>query len=810
MLRKVVAALKKFTALAFTVLSFVTLALLPADGTALAASRIVRVGYLVRAGFQEGRDGEAKSGYGYEYLQEIAYHTDWQYEYVYGDFEVLLAKLRRGEIELMAGVAKTPLRESQLLFSALPCGVEEYYIYTHPGQPVVSASIPSTLDGKTIGITPSSYLADIFAEFCRRQGIKCATVPIQSQSTLRDTLSTGYVDAIVTTTITKVPERNDSFVMGAKVGQAATYFAVSRENPEIMDELNYAIRRIQGLNPFYNEENYLKYINGSTIVSALKTGTEQAFIENNPVVRVGYVQGAAPYCKTDVNSPDSVSGIMPEVLSHIALSSGLKFQYVPYSSPGQLVYALRSGAVNVGVPVIGSYWAAEEQNIVITSPVTASKMFLIYQRAISSTYKELLARVAVPSQNNQYAYYISIHYPDAQIKFYPDMEACLDALSWNEVDSVIMESDLLQNMIAQNYKPVTVFRHLPLPEPYQVSMAVAAGSSTLRAILNQGISTLPAAMVSDARIRALAQEKNAFIINRISPFEFGVIGGFILMLAGIMAFIYQNIAKKREDNRILKELLADARRNASDRRAIIAAVNETVRRHLDEIQKSASFLQTPAGQDDHDSLQKLKKSAAALDTILQDTLRLTTIHTGEMDFTREEIHLDQLLQRIISDAEQICAPRRVTIDTSLQLLHRKVYSSPAHLEFLLRQLLTIAVIFTKTGGAANFSVSELTDDMAGQDSSFAFFRFMISDTSQGLSDTQLRQILHPELLLSAPSDDLTYTSRLTTLVALHLAEIMNGRLTITSNQGEGTTFILTISLDLAEDDDPPERKETAV
>lgn len=807
--RKVVAALKKFTVLAFTVLSFVSLALLPAGGTALAASRIVRVGYLVQAGFQEGRDGEAKSGYGYEYLQEISYHTDWQYEYVYGDFEALLAKLRRGEIELMAGVAKTPLRESQLLFSALPCGVEEYYIYTHPGQPVVSASIPSTLDGKTIGITPSSYLADTFEEFCRRQGIKCTTVPIQSQATLRDTLNTGYVDAIVTSTITKAPERNDSFVMGAKVGQAATYFAVSRENPEIMDELNYAIRRIQSLNPFYNEENYLKYINGSTIVSALKTDTERVFIEDNPVIKVGYVQGAAPYCKTDVNSPDSVSGIMPEVLSHIALSSGLKFQYVPYSSPGQLVYALRSGVVNAGVPVIGCYWAAEEQSIVITSPVTTSKMSLVYQRAISSTYKELLARVAVPAQNNQYAYYINIHYPDAQIKFYPDMEDCLDALSWNEVDSVIMESDLLQNMIAQNHKPGTVFRHLPLPEPYHVSMAVAAGSSTLRAILNQGISTLPAAMVSDARIRALAQEKNAFIISRISPFEFGVIGGFILMLAGIMVFIYQNIAKKREDNRILKELLTDARRNAIDRRTIVAAVNDAVRRHLDEMQKSASLLQTPAGQADQDSLQKLKKSAAALDTILQDTLRLTTIHTGEMDFTREKIHLDQLLQRIISDAEQISAPRRVTIDTSLQLLHRKVYSSPAHLEFLLRQLLTIAVIFTKTGGAANFAVNELTDDMAGQDSSFAFFRFMISDTSQSLSDTQLRQILHPEFPLSALSEDLTYISRLTTLVALHLAEIMNGRLTITSNQGEGTTFILTIPLDLAEDD-LPERSETAV
>lgn len=40
----------------------------------------VRVGYLTYPGYQEGEGDAPKSGYGYEYLQQIAYYAGWEYE----------------------------------------------------------------------------------------------------------------------------------------------------------------------------------------------------------------------------------------------------------------------------------------------------------------------------------------------------------------------------------------------------------------------------------------------------------------------------------------------------------------------------------------------------------------------------------------------------------------------------------------------------------------------------------------------------------------------------------------------------------
>lgn len=43
----------------------------------------VRVGYLIYEGYQEGEGDQPKSGYGYEYLQQIAYYAGWEYYYLF-------------------------------------------------------------------------------------------------------------------------------------------------------------------------------------------------------------------------------------------------------------------------------------------------------------------------------------------------------------------------------------------------------------------------------------------------------------------------------------------------------------------------------------------------------------------------------------------------------------------------------------------------------------------------------------------------------------------------------------------------------
>ena len=96
-----------------------------ADGT----EQVVRVGYYPRKDFQEGTsDGTPKSGYAYEYLQQIASYTGWRYEYVYGEWDELYQKLEDGEIDLMAGVSYSKEREKKISYPEYDMLKETFYI----------------------------------------------------------------------------------------------------------------------------------------------------------------------------------------------------------------------------------------------------------------------------------------------------------------------------------------------------------------------------------------------------------------------------------------------------------------------------------------------------------------------------------------------------------------------------------------------------------------------------------------------------------------------------------------------------------
>ena len=71
--------------------------LLPSPGSAAQTEhRIVKVGWYQSDMFQKGiSDKEEKSGYCYDYLQKVADYTNWQYEYVYGNWTELFRKLRK-------------------------------------------------------------------------------------------------------------------------------------------------------------------------------------------------------------------------------------------------------------------------------------------------------------------------------------------------------------------------------------------------------------------------------------------------------------------------------------------------------------------------------------------------------------------------------------------------------------------------------------------------------------------------------------------------------------------------------------------
>lgn len=103
----------------------------PAQSSSEDNSKKVRIGYYYGdTAFQDGfGDDERKSGYAYEYYQRLAPYAGWDYTYRYLTRSEAIEALRNGEVDIVAGINKTPQLEKEFLFSSADMGLDGNPLY---------------------------------------------------------------------------------------------------------------------------------------------------------------------------------------------------------------------------------------------------------------------------------------------------------------------------------------------------------------------------------------------------------------------------------------------------------------------------------------------------------------------------------------------------------------------------------------------------------------------------------------------------------------------------------------------------------
>lgn len=229
--------------------------------------KTVRVGYLIYEGFQEGQGDEPKSGYGYEYLQQVAYFAGWKYEYVNGSFNELLQMLKDGEIDIMGDISYTEERARDIDYATVEQGREYYYLFVREDRTDISASNLSTLNGAHVGINKGSIQAEFFEKWCKDNKVDCVIELYESSADRYADMNSGKLDATISTNVAAkdiVKFRWNSLI---KIGSSPYYFATNKRRPDILEDLNAANAKIQQSDWYYNEKVYLKYY-GKTSASA--------------------------------------------------------------------------------------------------------------------------------------------------------------------------------------------------------------------------------------------------------------------------------------------------------------------------------------------------------------------------------------------------------------------------------------------------------------------------------------------------------------------------------------------------------------
>ncbi len=501
-------------------------------------SKVVRVAYVISENFQEGKEGERKYGYGYEYLQRISYYTGWKYEYVYGNFGECLDKLISGEIDLMGDISYTDDRKELIDYSSEAQGEESFYLFALSEQKKLDVNDLSTFENARIGVTDGEYTEYLLKKWCGENNINCDIVEYEDTAERVEDLKNGVIDAA----IFAEGHVTEDFVPIVQIGASEYYFGVNKNRPDILADLNYAMRRIKTVNPFYNETLRVKYMSHTPAVVKKLTDEEKDWINSEPEINIGYLDNYMPYCGKNEETGE-LDGMLKNLLENISDEYGVNFNSISYNSYDELKNALMQDDVDAIFPFYGAYSVGEEEDVMVSNAVTKSTMIVYTGQDDVKEVEKIALTKADPFQMT----YASIHYPQAQTVMYDHVSDCIKAVEKGEADFTIAESARMNE--SENLEHRKKIQKADLQNEFNISFAVRRGDTHLLAVLNKGILTTDDSFITNAIISH--SQKNAkyttmeFIHTHIIEVILVLIGIFAVIVIVIAAH-YRSVLKSKQ------------------------------------------------------------------------------------------------------------------------------------------------------------------------------------------------------------------------------------------------------------------------
>ena len=378
-----------------------------------AKSKTVRVGWYEGTYNTTGPDGQRR-GYSYEYQQAVAAHTGWKYEYVEGSWAELMSMLKNGQIDLLGGISYTEERSTSMLFSELPMGEDKYYLYVDTSNTDISISDLTTLNGKRIGMLPNALPAEMFHEWEKSHGVNTQQVDITGADDVRQKLKNHEIDGFV---LNESPQwERDDISPAILIGSSYNYFAVSKKRPDLKEELDQVMQKIERENPFYTDDLYKRYLSANSLETL--TDEEQNWLEQHGAVRIGYLKNDVGISLVDTESEKPV-GIIND---YISLASGclgeknIEFQLTGFDSQEEELQALKDSRIDMIFHMNQNPYEAEQNDVILSNTVFEVNVAVLTGVKKFDENKE--NTVAVSRNNLLGKWYISFNYPFWKIKEY--------------------------------------------------------------------------------------------------------------------------------------------------------------------------------------------------------------------------------------------------------------------------------------------------------------------------------------------------------------------------------------------------------
>ena len=201
---------------------------------------------------------------------------------------------------------------------------------------------------------------------------------------------------------------------------------------------------------------------------------------------------------------------------------------------------------------------------------------------------------------------------------------------------------------------------------------------------------------------------------------------------------------------------------------------------------------------------KIKEASNLLLELVNDVLDMSKLESGEIVLEEIPFNLRSISREVFVVIEQVAAEQNIRIMwEKKEIIHRNLIGSPGYVKRVMMNILSNAVKYNRENGHIYISCIEIP---SGQPETTTM-EFVCRDTGIGMAEEFQKHIFEPFAQEHTGSRTKFPGTGLGMAIAKNLVEKMGGTITLESEYGVGTTFVIRVPFKIDLDADKREEQK---
>lgn len=745
----------------------------------------IRVGWYSHANIQEGVNPQNLRGYNYEFLAHIALYTNWEYEYVIADWDKCEEMLANGEIDLLGYISKTQERENKYDFSSYPSGYSTLYLISATSTLNFYSDNFSGFDGATVGTISSSFREEELNNLANEKGIHFNTRVYESEEKCLFAMQRGEVNLALISSSCNF----SGYRVIYRLHERPFYFAVNKNRPDILLELNDSMRSIYTSNHKFCDELFNKYSSVPTLTNEICfSESESDFINNTAPIKVAIPQDNYPmsYIGTD----NKHCGFIYNYLDLISEKYGLEFELLHYNSYFKSIRAVETGEADIILQVPNDFKYCETRNIHLT------QSYLSIQRGLLVKNASKITSVAI--ENGQKTFPIPDESFDSQFLYLENVTQCIDAVENGSADAAMV--NIYAYQYATQLYPNSSFSLQVIPNgTMDYAIGVSEKSNPLLCMILDKIvgsigdaeaQYLLSSTIANPPKQTLAQWLNAY--RFVILFILAFIIGLILFL---LVFFEQRITSmEKKTNLTLAEKNRELQKANAAKSDFLSRTSHDLRTPMNAIMGLTALALDESSVVEKDFyLSQISTSSSFLLGLINDVLDMDQIENGSITLTPEPYPFSEFSQMLKTMIAPLCYKKNIEFVFEDDNYNEILLVDRIRFNQIFFNLLSNAVKYTPEGGTITFDLSHSQADDGHHD-----LEVIIADTGIGMTKEFMNHMFEPFSQENRMDDAKGQSSGLGLAIVKGMIDLMGGQIHVESTLHQGTIFLVKLHVPLTD------------